>query len=126
MQRKIGILCAFGAAIGILLLGCGGDDGISVRTKKDGRIYFQNEIQFDVEVEYFNEELQEVITTTVPSGEKMEVSQAVLKAGTKVSVKFSMLGTTSVSRTAEVEIDGDRTVRLYSFAVQGEVRFEVI
>jgi len=120
------MLGALGAAIGIFLLGCGGDNGIKARTKKDGRIYFRNEIQFDVEVECFNEELQEVVKTVVPSGKSMEVSGAVLKAGTKVNVKFSMLGTTSVSRTAEVEVDGDRTVRLYGFAVQGEVRFEVI
>lgn len=124
MLRKIWMSCALTVAVG--LLGCGGDSGIKTRTQRDGRIYFRNEIQFDVEVEYFNEEAQEVIKTVVPSGESMEISQAILTGGTKVNVKFSMLGTTRVSRTAEVTIDGDRTVRLYGFAVQGEVRFEVI
>ena len=107
-----------------------GEEGPTRKSTKasDGRIMFRNDTtNADVETEYFNDDLQEVIKTSVPAGETRDISQAVLKGGTEVLVEFCMMtGNYTVCREVKVTVDDTRTIQFVSFTYQGEIVYEVI
>ena len=116
----------------LLLSGCGGDDGPTKSgngMKKDGRVYLRNDTSRIIDVEYFNEELGETFETVVPANVvKEDISQAVIKGGTKV--KFHLEPRVSGSQEFEVEItiDDSRTIWIQkiSLAGVGHPEYEII
>jgi len=79
--------------IGLLILivsgafGCGGSSPTKSTSGvlRDGRIYLKNQTEFTLTVSYLSED-QGILEMVVNPGEKKDVSQTVLKGGTKVKV----------------------------------------
>ena len=129
--RKLAVLSSTLIVL-FLVLGCGGDDGPTKSgnsAEKDGRVYLRNDTSRVINVDYFNEELGETIETVVPAYVvKEDVSQAVIKGGTKV--KFHLEPRVSGSQEFEVEItiDDSRTIWIQkiSLAGVGHPEYEII
>lgn len=108
------------AGLMILSVNCGGkNSSTNTKTGGDGRVYLKNGSPRDtVDVKYFNEELSKDIETVIAPGDKKEVSQALIKQGTKV--KFTLTGKPPVyahllSYDVEVVIDGNVTIYVKSY-----------
>ena len=79
--------------MGLLILivsaafGCGGSSSTKSTSGElgDGRIYLKNQTEFTLTASYLSED-QGILETVLKPGEKKDVSQAVLKGGTKVKV----------------------------------------
>lgn len=113
-----------------MALACGGGKTGTKAAFEDGRIFVENKIRYALEVRYVNEELGEIVTEVAPS-EKKEVSQAVLKGGSKILLRLivyssilssknlacsgsNLQGLTRFIQDMEIIIDGNITVQVTS------------
>ena len=129
--RKLAVLSSTLIVL-FLVLGCGGDDGPTKSgnsAEKDGRVYLRNDTSRVINVDYFNEELGETIETVVPAYVvKEDVSQAVIKGGTKVTFHLEPEVSGSQEFEVEITIDDSRTIWIQKIARQGvgEPEYEII
>lgn len=98
----------------VLLWGCGGGKSTSLKPRGDGNIYLTNRSQFRITASYYNDELGKVETAVDPNKTE-DVSKALLKAGTKVSVHVisdrEYTGEPfKPERDIEITIDGSITI----------------
>lgn len=100
----------------------GGRTSTGPGIKEDGRIFLENvnagRYKADVTVWYFDEEGHKVETEVLP-GEKKEVSEGIIKGGTKVTLYLK--GRAYVyphqlePQKVEVVVDGNVTIRVHSY-----------
>lgn len=83
------------------------------RVLKDGRVFLLNEHQLAMDVRYADDELGE-ITLQVPAGQKQEISQRVLKGGTRLSVRVESVTMYKAWEIIVVTVDGSVTIRISS------------
>ena len=116
---------ALALSLGLVLASCGGRSPAGgAGIKEDGRIFLENVSQnagrykADVTVWYFNEEGVKVETKVLP-GEKKEVSEGILKGGTKVTLYLKgrayVYSHQLEPQEIEVVVDGNVTIRVYSY-----------
>lgn len=103
----------------------GGGKEVKKHTGKDGRILLLNETARDMDVTYVHAD-QGQIDTTVPAGEKMDVSKAVLKGGSEVTVKVEAVTSTRPWANITVTIDGNVTIRITSLGAWGANALEYL
>jgi len=67
--------------------GCGGSTSTKSTSGElgDGRVYLKNQTEFTLTVSYLSED-RGILETVVNPGENKDISQAVIKGGTKVKV----------------------------------------
>lgn len=115
----LSLITAIAAGLMLLSVTCGGkSSSTGTKTGGDGRIFLQNGTsEATVFAKYYNEDLMKEIETEVPPGQKKEVSQAIIKQGTKV--KFTLSGKTPygylLSQDIEVEVAGNITIHVKTY-----------
>jgi len=99
----------------LVLGGCGEDlpTGLKTKTKKEGRIYWDNTTNRRMKVDYFNEDMGKLVQTSVEPYTKEDISQAVLKGGTEISLKWNVGNT--LWGTVDVTVDNNVTVKVTGF-----------
>jgi len=108
-----------------LLSACGGKSPVKEPgIKEDGRVFLENVSQnagrykADVTVWYFDENGQKVETKVLP-GEKKEVSNGILKGGTKLTLYLKgrayVYSHQLEPQEIEIVVDGNVTIRVYSY-----------
>ena len=101
--------------MGLLILivlagfGCGGSSSTKSTSGElgDGRVYLKNQTEFALTVSYLSED-RGILETVVNPGENKDISQAVIKAGTKVKVHVIDVispGEPRTERGTEVDIE---------------------
>jgi len=118
-----GIGMTFGIFGWMLLCNCGGG-GTSTKSQQaeDGRVFLQNDTSALLHIKCYSDEIGEV-NVDVPVGEKLDVSQTVLTAGSKVTLKIESEGSPEAHyegglhhrsyQTVELTVDGNMTVRMH-------------
>ena len=105
------IVLVLGTTIG--LGGCGSDTPSGPRPKKEGRIYWDNTTGSRTKVEYYNEDMGQLVKTVVEPRTKEDVGGTVLKGGTKISLKWDVGNT--LWGTVEITVDNNVTVKVTGF-----------
>lgn len=105
------IVLALGTMTG--LGGCGSDTPSGPRPKKEGRIYWDNTTGSRIKVEYYNEDMEKLVQTVIEPRTKEDVSQTVLKGGTKISLKWDVGNT--LWGSVDITVDNNVTVKVTGF-----------
>jgi len=95
------------------------------RKGRDGRILLLNETSRDMDVSYVHPD-QGQIDTTVPAGQKMDVSKAVLEGSSEVTVFVEAVISTRPWANITVKIDGNVTIRITSLGAWGANALEYL
>ena len=135
LLRCIGM--AFGIFGWMLLCNCGGG-GTSTKSEqaKDGRVFLQNDTSALLHVKCYSDEISE-LNVDVPVGEKLDVFQAVLTAGSKVTLNIESEGSPEAHyeggkahrsyQTVELTVDGNMTVRMYGLLIgSNRIDYEIL
>lgn len=135
LLRCIGIL--LGIFGWMLLWNCGGGSTSTTSEEaKDGRVLLQNDTSALLRVECYSDEIG-MVKTDVPVKEKLDVSQKVLSAGSKVTLKIESEGSPeahydggtrhSSFQTVELTVDGNTVVRMYGQLVgSNRIDYEIL
>lgn len=99
--------------------------GSTGRKGRDGRILLLNETSRDMDVSYVHPD-EGQIDTTVPAGDKLDVSKAVLEGGSEVSVFVEAVTSTRPWANITVKIDGNVTIRITSLGAWGANALEYL
>jgi len=120
-----------------LLCNCGGGStSTESELAKDGRVFLQNNTSALLQVECYSDEIG-VVKANVPVGEKLDVSQAVLTAGSKVTLKIESEGSPEADyeggkrhrsyQTVELTVDGNMIVRMYGLLIgSNRIDYEIL
>lgn len=135
LVRYIGI--TIGIFGWILLWNCGGGSKMTDSEEaKNGRVFLQNDTSALLRVECYSDQVG-VLEMDVPVGEKLDVAQAVLTAGSKVTLKIQSEGSPEAHyeggklhpsyQTVELTVDGNMIVRMYGQLVgSNRIDYEIL
>ena len=115
------IIATAGIILGlsICLLGCGGES-TGPKASEDGRVFVENQTEYQLDVEFVNDDLEEVKTVVPPHATKVDVSQSVLTGGKRYT--FSMMAHCEVMALrgeVEMEVNGSATIQIYNVNCAG-------
>jgi len=131
MARRIGRMIGIGVVLGlgIILLGCGGGSS-GPKTYEDGRVFVENRTEYELEVTFLNDALEEIKTVVAANMKKVEVSQGVLTGGkqyTFIVVAHAELFTPRAE--VKLEINGPVTIQILQVPVEGsyggQIRYSI-